>query len=226
MFKIKLDDMKYKAKLTLLTSIFVVGLLSFALTAMLRENSTDKQIAEGKDIMADILPPPLFIVEAQLCAQRIVTEADAQKRNEMLAELTKKKQEFEDRHALWSKTLPETKLKETLLQKAAGPARTWFEVVEKSLVPLVKAGDLAKAAVVVKTQLEPHFNLHREEIIRTVRHDRCLQQRDSSCGSGIHAEPHALIARPVVSQLGDRHRIQLSPDDRYSQTFDKHVARA
>jgi methyl-accepting chemotaxis protein len=171
---LRLADLKYKTKLTLLASVFVLGFLGFAAGALLTMNHIKvngpiyTQIVQGKDIIADILPPPMYVVETKLTVMMLVTETDVQQRQQLLADLAKKRAEYEERHAYWTLNLEEGKLKDHLLKEAAGPARQFFEITDKEFVPLIQQGKLREAQNVANTRLFPLFKEHRDQTVETV----------------------------------------------------------
>ncbi len=95
---IRLGDLKYKSKLTLLTGVFVAGFLllttvAFTTINLIKVNGpVYAEIVQGKDIIADILPPPLYIVEAEKLANELLLEASPAKRAALEQEFRAKKQ--------------------------------------------------------------------------------------------------------------------------------------
>ncbi len=172
---IRLGDLKYKSKLTLLTAVFVLGFLLLTAGALTTINLIKvngpvyTEIVQGKDVVADILPPPLYIVEAEKLANEMLMEAKRAKREQLVAEFRQKKQEYDERHAYWSAKLKAGPLKDQLLIKAAQPALAFFVVAEQEFLPLVLQGKLAQAALVSKSALKPKFEEHRAAIVETAK---------------------------------------------------------
>lgn len=79
------------------------------------------RIIAGKDLVADILPPPLYINEAYLEARLALDRPrEVQQRKERLLAL---KKDFDERKAVWdASTLIPVGLRETLTKAAAGEA--------------------------------------------------------------------------------------------------------
>lgn len=171
----RLADLKYKTKLALQVGVFVAGIVIFASVAFTTLNLLKingplyKEIIEGKDVIADLLPPPLYIIEAHLTLQDILKEPDLQERNDLIATFEKKRLEFETRHAHWSKTLPEGRLKDALLLGVTQPAREWFTATENEVLPLVKAGNFRKADEIERVKLMPLWDRHVDEITKAVK---------------------------------------------------------
>src|SRR3989304_5415674 len=78
-----LNNLKVQSKLLLLASVFALGLAVFALYAYDTMNNVKvngpvyARIGEGKDLIADVLPPPAYLVEAYLVVLQMEQETDA-----------------------------------------------------------------------------------------------------------------------------------------------------
>lgn len=74
------SGIKIKTKLILLLALFVTGFISFGIVAkntleIIKVNGPIyKNIVSGKDLIADILPPPEYIVESYLDVLHLVGE--------------------------------------------------------------------------------------------------------------------------------------------------------
>ena len=74
-----IDDMKIGKKLI---GVIIVVIIGFAIFGMIAYSSlgtalqSNKDIGEGKDLVADILPPPEYIIESDLsgcCTTPVIT---------------------------------------------------------------------------------------------------------------------------------------------------------
>ena len=63
-------NLKVRSKLMILAACYAAGLLVFATSAFLTLNKVKvngpiyQELAQGKDLLADILPPPEYIIES------------------------------------------------------------------------------------------------------------------------------------------------------------------
>ena len=77
-------------KLILLTAIFLIGFITYGILSFRTLNELKvngemyDQIIMGKDLVADILPPPEYIIEIYLTTYQILEEEDDTKINEMI----------------------------------------------------------------------------------------------------------------------------------------------
>lgn len=126
-----------------------------------------QRIVLYKDLVADILPPPNYIIESYLTVLLLSDPDRISQQPELIARLTKLRAEYDTRHRFWlEQQLPEP-LKKTFLDSAHTPAKAFFEIAEKEFVPHVKAGQMASAAVVLQ-QLERLYLQHRQAVDQVV----------------------------------------------------------
>ena len=89
-----------------------------------------QRITRDKDLIADILPPPQFIIEPYLIMHQMLDETDKAKLEQLAAKATELRDEYEARHEFWAGRLPEGKIKETLIVVSYRPAEEFFEMLE------------------------------------------------------------------------------------------------
>jgi methyl-accepting chemotaxis protein len=102
-----------------------------------------RQIEHNKDIIADILPPPLYVVEADLIATKLLehpenVEAAATK----LAAL---KKDYDARRAFWTSADIDAGMRDALVTESAAPAADFWREIEQEILPAVRAGDTVQA---------------------------------------------------------------------------------
>lgn len=102
-----------------------------------------QRIVLGKDLIADILPPPEYIVESYLEATLALNDpASAKERGERLAKLHK---EYDDRHAFWLEQDFGAATKEKLTKQSDEAVARFWNAAEARLIPALGRGDLAAA---------------------------------------------------------------------------------
>lgn len=78
-----------------------------------------QRIVQGKDLIADILPPPEYIIEAYLTMLKLVDELDAGADQNRLRELVDHcrnlKADYVTRHEFWVRDLEEGLMKKTMI---------------------------------------------------------------------------------------------------------------
>jgi len=81
-----------------------------------------QDIVRGKDLIADILPPPEYILESYLVVLQAMTEKDVSKLASFQERIKKLRSEYDDRHIYWDKDLPEGNAKKLLLDSSYKPS--------------------------------------------------------------------------------------------------------
>ena len=168
-----MKNLKISTKLYLLLVCFLAGFTVFGCFAKytldtLKVNGpVYNNIASNKDLLADILPPPLYLVESYL----VVHEAFDARPNEVKSfkeQFAKLKKDYYERRDYWQKGLKDDALKELILVKSFQPAEDFINVVEKEYFPALEAGDKAKAQAITDNKLSKLYEKHRSAIDETV----------------------------------------------------------
>jgi methyl-accepting chemotaxis protein len=173
--KPKQSSTSIKVKILSLLGFCVAGFLVFGATAwstlgLVQVNGKlYQQIVQGKDLVADILPPPAYIIESYLTMFQILDEKDPAAVRELVQRGAALRKEYEERYRYWSDKLPEGTLKSTLTVGSYEPARAFFDIMERELIPAVNAGDTAKAAQVAQGKLKQKYAEHRAAVAEVVK---------------------------------------------------------
>jgi len=129
------------------------------------------QIKLGNDLIADILPPPEYIVEAYLEATLAFrAPSKALPHKERLAQLHK---EYDERRDYWTKSDLDPALKTKLTVNSDAAVQRFWSMTERELLPALGKGDTA-AAEKAYEQLASVYAEHRkliDEIVTRVNTD-------------------------------------------------------
>ncbi len=126
------------------------------------------KITDGKDLIADILPPPEYIVESYLVVTQISGETDRYKVQQLVDRLSVLKTEYYDRHDFWDKKLESSAMKTTLLRRSFEPAEEFYRIVERDLIPAATSGRQQRVKELAFGQLAILYNQHRAAINEVV----------------------------------------------------------
>ncbi|MBK7142796.1 MAG: HAMP domain-containing protein [bacterium] len=163
-----------RAKFLSIISICALGMISLGIVSysLLNEVKVGGQlygrITDGKDLIADILPPPEYIIESYLVVTQMTGETDRYKIQQLADRLTTLKKEYYDRREVWEKKLESGALKTTLLRRSYEPVEEFYRVVERDLVPAALAGRQQKVRELAFGQLGELYTKHREAILEVV----------------------------------------------------------
>ncbi|ABD87402.1 methyl-accepting chemotaxis protein [Rhodopseudomonas palustris] len=124
------------------------------------------QIKLGNDLVADILPPPEYVIESFLEATLALHDpANLPAHRRRLAKLHN---EYDERHAFWVGSELDPALKTKLTQKSDAEVRSFWAVLENQLLPALQNQDRA-AADKAYGQLASAYTAHRaivDEIVK------------------------------------------------------------
>jgi methyl-accepting chemotaxis protein len=129
------------------------------------------QIKLGNDLVADILPPPEYVVEAYLeatLAVRNPSELSVHKRR--LAELHR---DYDERRTVWIKSDLDEKLKRKLTGKSDAEVQRFWSVTENELLPALAQND-GPGAEKAYAKLDAVYAAHRaiiDEIVKQANNE-------------------------------------------------------
>jgi signal transduction histidine kinase len=190
----------------------VGGLVFNAFNAVKVNGATYKEIVQEKDLVADILPPPEFVVEAYATVLQLVletrqlaegtaTEADIKHRNDATAELVSAEALFEARYRTWSKELTSSAMTSSRVQldlvHSTGTA--FFEVVNGELLTAVNARDFVKADEIRDLKLVSLFDRHRAAVTKLVSMSQTRQTELETSASDLVNNRTRLIAGTMAT---------------------------
>ncbi|HEY8025740.1 MAG TPA: methyl-accepting chemotaxis protein [Burkholderiaceae bacterium] len=143
------------------------GACSFKVLGDLKVNGPVYQrIVQGKDLIADILPPPEYIIESYLVTLQMIDAAPTE-RKALIDNLKVLKSDYDTRHIYWANEHLDTVLSEQLLQKADQPAQEFYKIAFDQFLPALEKDD--KAAVTsALTIMKARYAEHRNEINKLV----------------------------------------------------------
>ena len=127
-------------------------------------------VTQDKDLIADMLPPPEYIVEPFLLLHLIDIAKDPLERTRLVDIYNESVTAFRTQASKWSETLPEGSLKTSLLATAGEPAREFVRIAEQEFFPALegKHPEGTSSTEVLESRLQPLFVRHREGILQAV----------------------------------------------------------
>ncbi len=123
------------------------------------------EIQQVSDLVADILPPPEYVIEPFFEATALLR--DPSQYSVHAARLTKLQQDYDNRHAYWVASSLEPTLRKSIVEDTHHSAtRFWAELNDRFL-PAVKANDAAKMNASY-ARLSDDYNDQRAMVDKTV----------------------------------------------------------
>ena len=159
--------------------VLLIGLSFITIQRVQIQGSLYEQIILSKDLLADILPPPEYIIEARLVSYQLAdsTQAQIEEHKHKLETLQK---DFLDRQRYWEQsTLPQP-LRQLILEHMKAPALRYFEVTPSKLIPAVERGDLKEAYALLHGELQTYYEEHRRFVDQLVVLSNEQAQKDEN----------------------------------------------
>ncbi|MBI3873761.1 MAG: hypothetical protein HY307_01925 [Arcobacter sp.] len=147
-----ISDASIKTKLIYIVLAGIFGILAMIVTSKLAIDSikigspTYQEIVNSKDLLADILPPPAYVLEARLVTYELLHSSDTKKTQQLIDKLGQLKSDVNARNEYWQKNLK------------------YFKVIDEKFIPLIKNNDKANATNLAVGELESIYLKHREYI--------------------------------------------------------------
>lgn len=126
-----------------------------------------KRIVQGKDLVADILPPPEYIIESYLVVFQMM-DASKEELGGLVEKFQQLKKDYGARHDYWIADLEDGAMKKVLVEGSYAPAVRFYNLVDNEYIPALKAGNKDKAEQLLKGALKSAYLEHREKIDEVV----------------------------------------------------------
>jgi methyl-accepting chemotaxis protein len=175
MLGFRLKNLRISTRLYIVVGGFIVGFVLFAVVAKTTLDTVKihgpiyTNIAQKKDLLADVLPPPEYIIEPYLVVMQAGNETDpAQVKNDY-ARYTALKAEYNTRHDYWAKQLGDGHLKDVLVTQSYKSANDFFDIADKQFFPAALAGNRLKAEALATGPMRDAYQQHRSSIDEVVK---------------------------------------------------------
>ena len=188
----KFSNMKLSTQLGLMLSTLSLGILATSYLDNLgdRELAINgqhyQQIIDHKDLIADILPPPEYLIESWLTVLEMTT-LNSQSVESQIEKGAALEAAFNERHTYWQKQLPESAMKQNVVGPLFETGQAFFHIRDSVFIPALRSGD-KKAIDAALTQLQASYEAHRKAVDSVVIMANAGAQR-------VESETPALIAR-------------------------------
>ena len=164
-----LKNVSLTVKLLLLVAVFLAVFMSFAAVSYrtlqnVRVNGPlYEEIITGEDLIADILPPPAYIIETHLLSLELAREIDGARIASLIERGNRLRLDFERRHEHWERTLVQGELDDAMNSTAYRPAIEYFEIREQQFLPAVRERDPVRIDDALE-QLQGKYEEHRAAV--------------------------------------------------------------
>jgi methyl-accepting chemotaxis protein WspA len=168
---------KLASRLSYFVAIFLVLFAVFAAVAwQTLENVRVKgpiydEIIQGNDLVADILPPPAYIIESYLVTLQLIDETDGSEISRLIDAGNRLRVEYESRQETWKRLLPPGPMRDLMTVTAARAAMEFYRLRDDLFVTAIRANDRVAARATLST-MRQRYEAHRfaiDEVIKLAR---------------------------------------------------------
>lgn len=201
-------NFKLSHRFAILVGLFVLGFATYGVWSFKTLNKLKvngpvyQHIVQGKDLIADILPPPEYIIESYLVILQISETDDKAELAGLFERFKKLKGEYEDRHAFWIKETLDNDLTEAFLNQSYPQAVNFYNIAFDEYIPAVKKGDKA-VALQAKSRMKTAYEIHRKAIDKVVElASKRIAADEADAKSQIQSATQSLLLILIVSLGG------------------------
>ncbi len=159
----------------IITGFVTYGFYSYNILTKLKVNGTlYHKIVLGKDLIADILPPPDYIIESYLTALELKENIHDDKSVKELSDrlINKLKREYFERYTFWKTDIfylsEAADLKNEFIKNSYKPVVEFYDVIEKKYLPAINSKNIENATKIFNEELKPLYQEHRISIDKIV----------------------------------------------------------
>ena len=158
----------------------VIFASNYALSQLKVGGPVYTKIMLGNDLIADILPPPEYVIEAYLEATLALQDpASLAARRDRLTQL---KKDYDERRDFWSKSDLGPELKTKLIDKSHSAVQRFWTSVEQSFLPALAKADMT-AATKSYSDITAAYAAHRaviDEIVKQTTSDNAATESEAT----------------------------------------------
>jgi methyl-accepting chemotaxis protein len=165
---------KISQQLSFVVFLFVSGFFIFAGLSYITlikysvNGPVYDQVVKGKDLIADVLPPPVNLLESYLIVHQMSDDMDDSHRESLMQKMHLLKKEYMTRHEFWKNQNLEKDISTYLLQESYVPTKDFYDIFFDKLVPAVKSKN-AKDFALILQDLEKKYQLHQQALQKVVK---------------------------------------------------------
>ena len=140
--------------------VLTTGAAIFSLMTLRVGGPISQEQSQAQVLLADVLPPPMFVVESLLTAHRGPDELDQARKIE--ADLTRLRGEYVARRQYWSEHDLTPQIRSDLDRSDVEVQKFWT-VMDQQYLPALRSGDVATMDTAI-ISLSRHYEAHRTVI--------------------------------------------------------------
>jgi len=165
--------LKFSHRLTLILVLFCAGFAGYGLWTFETIETVrvggpiSQRVEDSQNLVADILPPPLYIVESYLVCLQITAATNGLRQGALIDRLKQLQVEYLERHAHWSRVVLDHDISTLLLEDSHRQALAFYDVAFEGFLPALFLNDreTMQARLLQMTRI---YEAHRDIVDRVV----------------------------------------------------------
>jgi methyl-accepting chemotaxis protein len=164
------NNLKLSHRFTVAIGSIVLGFLIYCvwsfqtLNQLMVNGPMYKQISETKDLIADILPPPAYVIESYLVTLQLQAATESTERELLVKNLAALRVDFDTRQNYWGSSGNQwlTVAESELLRQSRTAAEAMYAIAFEKLIPALRNQDNVESTVamqLIKASYQQHRNL-------------------------------------------------------------------
>ena len=201
------SSMRIKTKFLLLLLIIAAGFIgyggwSFQTFNKLKVNGPlYERIVQTKDLVADILPPPEFLIESYLVSLQLLVVEEKAAQDKLIERMKALKNDYDTRHDYWSKAGLGGELEEKFLKVAHEPALAFYQTAFNEFIPALQKSDKEAAASALKL-MTASYQTHRDAIDKVVEIANKRAESNEADAKEAEKLANAMLLAIFLSSMG------------------------
>ncbi len=165
--RMKWSDLSLRKKLGMLVATCTAGLVTYGIqscraVAEVKVNGpVYEEVIAMKDLIADVLPPPAYVVDANLRVHQLALGTNADGLAAGKQGLAQLQHEYEECQRRWTEKLTDPATRKALLNDSREPGTRFFALVREQFLPALERGDNAAAMELLRGPIAAAFDTHR-----------------------------------------------------------------
>ena len=202
-----LRTLKLSHRLAALIAIFSLGFVTYGIWSFQTLNELKvngpvyRAIISAKDLVADTLPPPLYIIESYLVVLQMSGTSDTAERSALARRLGVLRADHAERYRYWLGQPLDKELADLLLRQANEPALAFYDTAFNQLIPAMERGDQASTARALAL-MKARYGEHRAAIDKLIVRARAEAHDEEQDASARVASDSLRLLLTLLVSLG------------------------
>ncbi len=149
--------------ISIISIILVLTLNKFFINKIKIGSDTYNKIISSKDLVADVLPPPMYIIETRLLSYELLTTLNTKEQKIKIQELQRLEEEFNIRSNYWEKNLTNDYLKKTF-NHIKDTGKNYFKILKTKYIPSILNNEESISKMILVGELDNLYKEHRKYV--------------------------------------------------------------